>query len=390
MSFEIRVPLLPESVSDAVVASWLKQVGDHVKEGDVLCELETDKVMLEVPAVESGILQEILCEAGSKVKAEEVLATVEQGVPAKEPVKLKPSLSSDTQPVVHSDPPISPSVRRSLHANDLTKDAVTGSGKHGRVEQQDIADALLDKEAPEPTKDPMDAAAETERVPMTRMRARIAQRLLASQQQTASLTTFNEVDMTKVMELRANYKDLFIKKHGVKLGFMSFFVHACAKALQAFPVVNAYVDGEDIVYNKHAHIGIAVSTDKGLVVPVLHGADTMSMHEVEGAIVDYATKAKSSKLTLDDMSGGTFTITNGGVFGSMLSTPILNTPQSAILGMHNIVNRPMAVDGTVQIRPMMYLALTYDHRIIDGAQSVQFLVMVKQLLEEPSRSLLDI
>lgn len=390
MSFEIRVPLLPESVNDAVVASWLKQVGDQVKEGDILCELETDKVMLEVPAVEGGVLQEILCETGSKVKAEQVLATVEQGVAAKEPVKLSSSPSSDTQAKVPSDPPISPSVRRSLHANDFAKDAVIGSGKHGRVEQQDVAGAVSDKEAREPTKLAINDATELERVPMTRMRARIAQRLLASQQQTASLTTFNEVDMTKVMELRANYKDLFIKKHGVKLGFMSFFVHACAKALQAFPVVNAYVDGEDIVYNKHAHIGIAVSTDKGLVVPVLHHADNMSMHEVEGAIGDYAVKAKSSKLTLDDMSGGTFTITNGGVFGSMLSTPILNTPQSAILGMHNIVNRPMAIDGSVQIRPMMYLALTYDHRIIDGAQSVQFLVMVKQLLEEPSRSLLDI
>ncbi len=391
MSIDVKVPLLPESVSDAVVSLWLKKPGDKIAEGDVLCELETDKVMLEVPAIEAGVLQTVFCSEGEKVVADQVLAQIEQG--ADVVASSSDNSATDTQSIAAAtvEPPISPSVRKSLHTHELDASQVPGSGKHGRIIKEDIDDVIASKSTVS-----SDLASEAiavddvRRVAMTRMRLKISERLLASQQQTASLTTFNEIDMTQIIALRAKYKDVFMKKHGVKLGFMSFFVKACTQALQAFPEVNAFIDNEDIVYNRHAHIGIAVSTEKGLVVPVIRKADTLSMHTIEQSILDYAKKANNAKLTLEDMSGGTFTITNGGVFGSMLSTPILNMPQSAILGMHNIVNRPMVVDGDIVIRPMMYVALTYDHRIIDGSQSVRFLVMVKQLLEEPPRVLLDI
>ena len=400
MQLEVKVPLLPESVSDATVASWYKKVGDVVKEGDVLCELETDKVMLEVPAVESGKLIEVLAEVGAKVAAGEQLAKIDTALESISTAVVdtnidKPVLDDEDVPaseVSVLDPPASPSVRKSLHENDLSLSEVKGSGKHGRVLEEDVQEKM-DSTMKSVTMDLEPHVAtlnDTIKVPMTRMRMRIAERLLQSQQQSASLTTFNEVDMSNIMALRSKYKDAFMKKYGVKLGFMSFFVQACTYALEAFPEVNAAIDGSDIVYNKHAHVGIAVSTDKGLVVPVLKQANAMNMNDIEMAIVDFANKAKQAKLTLDEMSGGTFTITNGGTFGSMLSTPILNMPQSAILGMHNIVERPVVVQGEITIRPMMYLALTYDHRIIDGSQSVRFLVTVKQLLEEPSRALLGI
>jgi 2-oxoglutarate dehydrogenase E2 component (dihydrolipoamide succinyltransferase) len=392
MSMEIKVPLLPESVADAVIATWHKAEGDAVAEGDIIAELETDKVMLEVPATCSGVMTKIIKGEGETVKAEELIATMEEGAAA------QPKPQQSTTAATHKDSaPSSPSTRKMMEAHQVDSGAVEGSGKQGRITKEDVAahvaqqnQAASSASVKETVLPQAQGMRHTERVPMTRMRATIAKRLLESQQSTASLTTFNEVDLTEVMALRKQYKEVFEKKHGIKLGFMSFFTKACCAALKQFPEVNAAIDGTEVVYHNYCDIGVAVSTDKGLVVPVVRNAESLGMHEIELAIAGYAQKARAGKITMDEMTGGTFSITNGGTFGSMLSTPILNIPQSAILGMHNIIQRPMVVNGEICIRPMMYLALTYDHRIIDGSQSVRFLVAVKQFLEDPSRLLLDI
>ena len=392
MSMEVKVPLLPESVADAVIATWHKTEGDAVAEGDIIAELETDKVMLEVPATCAGVMAKIIKGEGETVKAEELIATMEEGAAAKSEPQQAGATTGHTD-----EAPTSPSTRKMMEAHQIASSAVKGSGKQGRITKEDVAahvaqqgqgaSSVAVKEGVLPQAQGM---RHTERVPMTRMRSTIAKRLLESQQSTASLTTFNEVDLTEVMALRKQYKEIFEKKHGIKLGFMSFFTKACCAALKQFPEVNAAMDGSEVVYHNYCDIGVAVSTDKGLVVPVVRNAESLGMHEIELAIAGYAQKARAGKITMDEMTGGTFSITNGGTFGSMLSTPILNIPQSAILGMHNIIQRPMVVNGEICIRPMMYLALTYDHRIIDGSQSVRFLVAVKQFLEDPSRLLLDI
>lgn len=426
---EIKAPLLPESVADATVASWHKSIGDSVTEGEIICELETDKVMLEVPALSDGVITEIIKPEGSTVVADELIGKIESGVAAKvteasapskdtdevtERKDAMPSIASSEVPKSkaveagsssESTPPQSPSTRKMMLEHNLTSDQIKGTGKSGRITKEDIEThvaksanisaspsvAKIDlTSAPVDQKSTVTGSRHTERVAMTRMRTTIAARLLQSQQNTASLTTFNEVDLTQVMTLRKEYKEGFEKKYGIKLGFMSFFTKACCTALKLFPEVNASIDGSDIIYHNYCDIGVAVSTEKGLVVPVVRNAESLAMHEIEKSIAMYANKAREGRLTLDEMTGGTFSITNGGTFGSMLSTPILNIPQSAILGMHNILKRPMVIDGEIQIRPMMYLALTYDHRIIDGSQSVRFLVTVKQLLEDPARLLLDI
>ncbi|MEC8063651.1 MAG: 2-oxoglutarate dehydrogenase complex dihydrolipoyllysine-residue succinyltransferase [Pseudomonadota bacterium] len=427
---EIKAPLLPESVADATVASWHKSIGDSVTEGEVICELETDKVMLEVPALSDGVITEIIKPEGSTVVADELIGKIESsaatkvsGVSASSKDTNKVTESKDAMPSLknsetqkskaveaesslsESVPPQSPSTRKMMLEHNLTSDQIKGTGKSGRITKEDIethiAKSASSSASSSITKIDLTSASvdqentatgsrHTERVAMTRMRTTIAARLLQSQQNTASLTTFNEVDLTQVMTLRKEYKEGFEKKYGIKLGFMSFFTKACCTALKLFPEVNASIDGSDIIYHNYCDIGVAVSTEKGLVVPVVRNAESLAMHEIEKSIAMYANKAREGRLTLDEMTGGTFSITNGGTFGSMLSTPILNIPQSAILGMHNIIKRPMVVDGEIQIRPMMYLALTYDHRIIDGSQSVRFLVTVKQLLEDPARLLLDI
>ena len=393
---DIKAPLLPESVADATIAAWHKQVGDAVKEGEIICELETDKVMLEVPALTDGVITEITKNTGATVVADELIGKVSaQAVSQEQTTEEEPEAVEK----VDNQPPQSPSIRKLMLEHDLKQEDISGSGKDGRITKEDVQAHVFKQQGSsqkiatnESTSNVQQniGSRHIERVAMTRMRTTIANRLLQSQQNTASLTTFNEVDLTEVMALRKQYKESFEKKHGIKLGFMSFFTKACCAALKQFPEVNASVDGSDIIYHNYCDIGVAVSTEKGLVVPVIRNAESLAMHQVEKSIASYAHKAREGKLTLDEMSGGTFSITNGGTFGSMLSTPILNTPQSAILGMHNIIQRPMVVNGEIAIRPMMYLALTYDHRIIDGSQSVRFLVTVKQLLEDPSRLLLDI
>lgn len=377
MSVEIKVPMLPESISEAQVASWHKKEGDFCKEGDVIAELETDKVMLEVVATCDGVLKTTLVSEGDSVNADTVLATIEpQEVPeAKEEPKEvkdeKPKEEPKAQKEAKKTPTASPSVRREMLQQNISPDSITPSGRGGRILNKD----LMAKET---------------RVKMSRIRAKIAERLIEAQHTSAMLTTFNEVNMEPIMTLRAQHQEAFTEKHGVKLGFMSFFVQATTHALKAFPEVNASVDGDDIIYHPDANIGIAVSTERGLVVPVLKKAQDMGYAEIELGIKTYAEKAREGKIELSDMTDGTFTITNGGVFGSMLSTPIINMPQSAILGMHAITKRVVVEDDQMVIRPMMYLALTYDHRLIDGQQSVQFLVMIKDMLENPSKLLLDI
>jgi 2-oxoglutarate dehydrogenase E2 component (dihydrolipoamide succinyltransferase) len=413
MSNEIRVPVLPESVADAVVAKWYKKPGDAITRDEKLVDLETDKVMLEVPAIADGVLSEIIKGEGEVVKAEELLgrfSSEAQGVVAtpatgaKASVASQPSAPSQPKAAAHSGADkvssatetssaalmaeLSPSVRRMVTDNNLDVSKIKGSGKGGRVVKEDIEKHL---QKPSTTVASTVAGERTEkRVPMSRLRVRIAERLVAAQHNAAMLTTFNEINMQKVMDLRSHYKEQFEKTHGVKLGFMSFFVKAVLEALKRFPAVNASIDGTDVIYHGYFDIGIAVSTPRGLVVPVVRDADQLSMAGVEKSINDYAGRARDGKLEIEEMTGGTFTITNGGVFGSMLSTPILNPPQSAILGMHKITERAMVEEGKIVIRPMMYVALSYDHRIIDGRESVSFLVAIKELLEEPSLLLLDI
>lgn len=406
MSIEIKVPQLPESVSDATLVAWHRKVGDTIARDENLVDLETDKVVLEVPAPAAGVLREIKIKDGTTVTAGEILAVLDEiaggaGVAdssAKAPAVEKVQVADSNAAAAVKT---SPAVRRLLEEHDLDATMVTGSGKDGRITKADVMSFLKTDDSSNVTPgDPAPVVADSDnfvglerseqRVPMTRLRARIAERLIDAQQSAAMLTTFNEVDLTEVIALRSRYKEAFEKEHGVRLGFMSFFAKAVTEALQKFPVVNASVEGTDVIYHNYYDIGIAVSTERGLMVPVLRDVDQMSFAQFEGELNAIARKAQEGAISMEELTGGTFTITNGGVFGSMMSTPILNQPQSAILGMHTIQQRPMVVDGEILARPMMYVALTYDHRIIDGKDSVQFLVAVKQLLEDPSRLLLQI
>ena len=395
MTIEVKVPMLPESVADATVSVWHKKAGDAVSRDENLVDLETDKVMLEVPAPSDGILKEIVVPSGGTVKASQVIAVIEAGkvAAAPQPVKQEAVAAKAASSHATDGPvPLSPAVRRvaAEHGADLS--GVKGTGKGGRITRENVMTSLAGAdmaalESPASTGSP---GREEKRVPMSRMRARIAERLLEVSQNTAMLTTFNEINLQQVMDLRARYRESFEKRHGVRLGFMSFFVRAAVEALKRSPAVNASIDGNDLVYHGYYDIGVAVSTDRGLVVPVLRDADQMDMAEIESRIAGFAEKARAGKLTMDEMQGGTFTITNGGVFGSLLSTPILNSPQSAILGMHKIEQRPIVENGQIVARPMMYVALSYDHRIIDGRESVSFLVAIKELLEDPARLLLGV
>lgn len=408
MAIEIKAPSFPESVADGTVATWHKKPGEAVKRDDLIVDIETDKVVLEVLAEADGVLGAIVAEEGATVLSNQVLGSIEEGsvaaaapaaaaaAPAAAPAAAAPAAGGE-------DPIAAPAARQLAEENGINLASIKGTGKDGRVTKEDVVAAVEAKKnapAAAPAKAAAPAAAapvfaagdRTEkRVPMTRVRATVAKRLVEAQSNMAMLTTFNEVDMTEVMALRSKYKDLFEKSHnGVRLGFMSFFVKAATEALKRFPAVNASIDGSDIVYHGYADVGVAVSSDRGLVVPVLRNAELMSLAEIEGGIAGFGKKARDGKLTIDEMTGGTFTITNGGTFGSMMSTPIVNPPQAAILGMHNIIQRPMAINGQVVIRPMMYLALSYDHRLIDGKEAVTFLVTIKNLLEDPARLLLDI
>lgn len=412
MNIEIKVPQLPESVTDATLLAWHKKEGDAVARDENLVDLETDKVVLEVPAPSSGTLQEIKITGGTTVTSGQVLAILLEG----EGTTARPAAKAEIQLVEQADvenlearPPrsvesahkLSPSVRRLLDEHDLDAVIVTGTGKDGRITKADVMSYLKSHADENVTPgDPTSAVAAVhlpagagrneQRVPMTRLRARIAERMVEAQHSAAMLTTFNEIDLTKVISLRKRYKEAFEKEHGERLGFMSFFAKGSVEALKNFPLVNASVEGSDIIYHDYYDIGIAVSSDRGLMVPILRDVDRQSFAEIEGNIAALARKARDGTMTMEDLTGGTFTITNGGVFGSLLSTPILNPPQSAILGMHAIQERPMAVDGEVLVRPMMYVALTYDHRIIDGREAVQFLVKLKQLIEDPGRLLLQL
>ncbi len=396
MSIEIKAPTFPESVADGTVATWHKKPGEAVKRDDLLVDIETDKVVLEVVAPADGSIAEIIKGEGDTVLSNEVIAKfVEGAVAASAPAAAAPK--AETKPAAATtEKAVNPAARKMAEENNVNTAAVAGSGKDGRVLKEDVANHLKSAPVSTPTAATpvaIEAVGDRveKRVPMTRLRKRIAERLLEASSTTAMLTTFNEVNMKPVMDLRAKYKDQFEKTHnGSRLGFMSFFVKAAAEALRRFPVVNASIDGNDIVYHGFQDIGVAVSTDKGLVVPVLRNAENMSLATIENTIRDFGLRARDGKLGIEEMSGGTFTITNGGVFGSLLSTPILNLPQSAILGMHKIQERPMAVNGKVEILPMMYLALSYDHRLLDGKEAVQFLVTIKDLLEDPARILLEI
>jgi 2-oxoglutarate dehydrogenase E2 component (dihydrolipoamide succinyltransferase) len=399
MAIEVKVPMLPESVADATISTWHKKVGDTVARDENIVDLETDKVMLEVPAPVAGILKEIIKPTGDVVQADQVIAVIEaegaattkapEAPKAEKAEAAAPEASKQTSDTAASA--LSPSVRRAAAELDVDVSKVKGTGKDGRLTKENVKAAVGQGNNVAAVADMQTQGARAEkRVPMTRMRARIAERLLEVKQNTAMLTTFNEINLTQVMELRNRYKDKFEKTHNARLGFMSFFVKAAVEALKRFPAVNASIDGGDVVYHGYFDIGVAVSTDRGLVVPVLRDADQMSMAEIENKIAEYATKARNGKLTMEEMQGGTFTITNGGVFGSLLSTPILNSPQSGILGMHKIDQRPVVENGQIVIRPMMYVALSYDHRIIDGKDSVTFLVAIKELLEDPARLLLEV
>ncbi len=427
MTTDVNVPELPESVSDATIVLWRKQLGDTVKRDESLLDLETDKVVLEVPSPIDGVLSEILQEEGAVVKAGQLLAKLDElaagavksaDKPANKPFVLE-EIESSAERV------ISPSAKKMLEENNINADEVPGSGKDGRVLKEDVIAFMQQNPAPQTVRkssavaekknsssnQPTSAVTQTstvntqsknaqsesttgerieKRVPMTRLRARVAERLLDAQHNAAILTTFNEVNMQPVMDLRNKYKDQFAKKYDVKLGFMSFFIKASIEALKRFPAVNASIDGNDIVYHGYFDIGVAVAAPRGLVVPVLRNVDQMSLADIERNIVEYVDKAKNNQLSIDEMTGGTFSLTNGGVFGSMLSTPIINPPQSAILGMHKIQQRAMVENGEIVARPMMYLALSYDHRIIDGAEAVQFLVTIKDVLEDPARSLIGV
>jgi 2-oxoglutarate dehydrogenase E2 component (dihydrolipoamide succinyltransferase) len=429
MTTEIRVPQLPESVADATLVAWHKQPGDAIKRDENLADLETDKVVLEVPAPANGVVREIKVQSGTVVTSGQLLAIIEEGAAAAaSPGKAAASASApgsataakaaSTASVLQAAEgqansgdganKLSPSVRRLVEENKLNPGAIPASGKDGRLTKSDVVDFLGKKPetaAPAARSEPAVAAVPAARAPapaarqggrteqrvtMTRLRQRIAQRLVEAQSTQALLTSFNEVDMTAVMELRNRYKDRFEKEQGVKLGFMSFFVKASIEALKKFPAVNASVDGNDVIYHEYYDIGVAVSTDRGLMVPIVRDADVKSFATIEKEIGNFAKKAREGTIAIEDLTGGTFTITNGGVFGSLMSTPIVNAPQSAILGMHKTQERPMVVNGEIVIRPMMYLAVTYDHRIIDGREAVQFLVTVKESLEDPGRMLLGV
>ena len=401
MATEIKAPVFPESVADGTIATWHKQPGEAVARDEVICDIETDKVVLEVVAPADGTIAQIIKNEGDTVLSSEVIAQFEAGavsgaaqtqaVQSEEKVE---QASSQTQagnaPIVERAQVAdqAPAVRKALTETGINASEVAGSGRGGRITKEDVANHQA-KPAAQPLSVAVGERVE-KRVTMTRMRKRVAERLLTATQETAMLTTFNEVNMKPIMEMRAQYKDAFEKRHGARLGFMSFFVKAATEALKRYPAVNASIDGDDIVYHGFYDIGVAVSSERGLVVPVLRDTDRMNYAEVENGIRDYAYKARDGKLGIEDMTGGTFTITNGGTFGSLLSTPILNTPQTAILGMHKIQERPMAVNGQVEILPMMYLALSYDHRLIDGKEAVGFLVTIKELLEEPARLILDL
>jgi 2-oxoglutarate dehydrogenase E2 component (dihydrolipoamide succinyltransferase) len=401
MSIEIRVPPMGESVTEATIARWLKKEGDAVKQDEPLVELETDKVSVEVPSPAAGVLEHIEVAPGGTVGVGALLGQVKEGAAsAKAEAESKPAAKPEPKKVEApkpAAPPPPPSVRRIAEEEELDLSTVAGTGKRGQITKGDALAALEAVRAPvakpapalAPAMPRADAERE-ERVPMSRLRKTIALRLKESQEIAAQLTTFNEADMSKVMELRAAYKDSFEKKHGVKLGFMGFFVKACIAALKELPALNAEIDGDDIVYKNHYDIGVAVSTDRGLVVPVVRDADVLSLAEIERQIADFAARARENKLKLEELLGGTFTITNGGVFGSLMSTPILNMPQTGILGMHKIQKRPVAVEDKIEIRPMMYLALSYDHRLVDGREAVTFVVRVKENIEDPQRLLLDL
>jgi 2-oxoglutarate dehydrogenase E2 component (dihydrolipoamide succinyltransferase) len=396
MSKEIRVPALGESVTEATVAKWFKNEGDAIKIDEPLVELETDKVTVEVPAPASGKLEKINVLAGTTVNVGALLGSILEGAAGSTPAAAKPAPVAAPTPVAAkpAEQTLSPAVRKAVVENNLIPSEIAGTGKDGRITKGDVIATIEKPAAPAPAPVAMPAAPVSsggeERVKMSRLRQTIARRLKDAQNTAAMLTTFNEVDMTEVMALRNQFKDVFEKKHGVKLGFMSFFVKACIQALKDVPAVNAEIDGDDIVYKNYYHVGVAVGTDKGLVVPVLRDADMLSFSGIEKTIAAYGKKARDGQLQIGDMQGGTFTISNGGIYGSLMSTPILNAPQSGILGMHKIQERPIAMNGQVVIRPMMYLALSYDHRIVDGKEAVTFLVRVKETLEDPSRALLDL
>ncbi|PKF50508.1 2-oxoglutarate dehydrogenase complex dihydrolipoyllysine-residue succinyltransferase [Enterovibrio nigricans] len=404
MTIEILVPDLPESVADATVATWHKQPGEAVSRDEVLVDIETDKVVLEVPAPEDGVLEAIIEVEGATVLSKQLLAKLKAGAVAGEPTQDVPVSSEASPDKRHTaslneeqNDALSPAVRRLLAENDLNADQVKGTGVGGRITREDV-DAFLKNgggkaQAAAPAvkeKTPSLGHRSEKRVPMTRLRKRVAERLLEAKNSTAMLTTFNEVNMKPIMDIRKQYKDVFEERHGIRLGFMSFYVKAVVEALKRYPEVNASIDGEDIVYHNFFDVSMAVSTPRGLVTPVLRDCDRLGLADVEKGIKELAIKGRDGKLTVDDLTGGNFTITNGGVFGSLMSTPIINPPQAAILGMHKIQERPMAVDGKVEILPMMYLALSYDHRLIDGRESVGFLVTIKELLEDPTRLLLDV
>jgi 2-oxoglutarate dehydrogenase E2 component (dihydrolipoamide succinyltransferase) len=436
MTIEVRVPQLPESVADATLVAWHKQPGDTVSRDENLVDLETDKVVLEVPAPTAGVLAEIKLKDGTVVTSGQVLAVIEESatIPgasgpaimasadgastaAKDAAKPATRAAAAATTAIHqavatnatlgavadTGVKLSPAAKRVAEENKVDPKALAGSGRDGRVSKSDVVNFLAAKDAPPAAAVPAAARVSApapapslrggrtdQRVPMTRLRARIAERMVQAQATQALLTSFNEVDLHAVNELRSRYKDSFEKQHGVKLGFMSFFTKACVEALKKFPTVNASVEGNDIVYHEYFDVGVAVSTDRGLIVPVLRDADQLSFADIEKSIGNFASRARAGSITMEELTGGTFTITNGGVFGSLLSTPIVNAPQSAILGMHKIQERPVAVDGQVVIRPMMYIALTYDHRIIDGREAVQFLVTVKQCLEDPARMVIGV
>ena len=402
MTIEIKVPQLPESVTDAMLVSWHKKPGEAVARDENLVDLETDKVVLEVPAPAAGVLGDIKIADGTTVTSGELLALLEEGgaTASAAPVATEPAtVKAAVAEIAASAPKLSPAVRRLLDEHDLDATIVLGTGKDGRITKSDVLGYLKshsdENVAPGDPAPEMSVAAAgpsrtEQRVPMTRLRAKIAERMIEAQQSAAMLTTFNEVDLTKVMSLRKRYKASFEEKHGVRLGFMSFFAKAAVEALRKYPVVNASVEGNDIIYHDYFDIGIAVSSERGLMVPVLRNVDHSSFANIESDLAALGKKARDGTMSMEDLTGGTFTITNGGVFGSMMSTPILNPPQSAILGMHAIQDRPMVIDGDIAVRPMMYLALTYDHRIIDGKEAVQFLVNMKNSLEDPGRLLLQV
>jgi 2-oxoglutarate dehydrogenase E2 component (dihydrolipoamide succinyltransferase) len=409
---EIRVPTLGESVTEATIGKWFKKAGEAVAVDEPLVELETDKVTIEVPAPAAGVLSEIAAKDGETVAVGAVLGQIKEGAGAAPAAKAapapaaapaaKPAAPAAPAPAKAADAPLAPSVRKLSAETGVDAATVPGSGKDGRVTKGDML-AAIERAAAQPTPvaqsaaaiqarapTPADDAAREERVRMTRLRQTIAKRLKEAQNTAATLTTFNEVDMSHVMALRTQYRDLFEKKHGVKLGFMGLFVRACVQALKEIPAVNAEIDGPDLIYKNYYHIGIAVGTERGLVVPVVRDCDLKSLAEIEKSISDFGHRARDGSLKIDEMQGGTFTITNGGIYGSLMSTPILNAPQSGILGMHKIQERPIVIGGKIEVRPMMYLALSYDHRVVDGREAVTFLVRVKECLEEPARLVLDL